>query len=138
LDDYAEEAPHETTSEHRLQFYSDQGNENFNTEFSSSNLSSSAGVLQQTDHVVKEIVCGDNSASKMDVEQQIASSGHDDIRTAYEATRTPRRIIEKDSRLRNTPKMIPKSIKSLSKSAIDYTFASEVITQILVLYSFFL
>ncbi|XP_034595873.1 uncharacterized protein [Setaria viridis] len=125
LDDYAEEAPQETTSEHGLQYCGDQGNQNFNTEFSSSNLSLSARVLQHTDHDVKGTVCGDNSASKMDVGQQNTSSGHDDHRTAYEATRTPGRTIEKDSRLRHTPKMIPKSIRNLSKSAMDYTFASE-------------
>ncbi|XP_062207703.1 protein WVD2-like 7 isoform X2 [Phragmites australis] len=125
VDDYLEEAPHETTLEHGLQCYDDLGNENFNTEFSSSNISSSAGVLQQTDQDVRGAVCGDNSASKMDVGQQNACSGHDDTRTAYEAARTPRRFIEKDTRLRHTPKIIPKSIKTLSKSAMDYTFASE-------------
>ncbi|CAL4960103.1 unnamed protein product [Urochloa decumbens] len=125
VDDFAEEAPHETTSEHGLQCCDDQGHENVNTEFSSSNLSLSAGVLQQTDTDVRGTVCGDNSASKMDVRQQNTSSGHDDSRTAYEAMRTPRRIIEKDSRLRHTPKIIPKSIKNLSKSAVDYTFASK-------------
>ncbi|XP_062227839.1 uncharacterized protein LOC133926087 isoform X2 [Phragmites australis] len=125
VDDYVEEAPHETTSEHGLQCYDDQGNENFNTEFSSSNLSSSAGVLQKTNQDVRETVRNDNSTSKMDVGQQNACSGHDDTITAYEASRIPRRLVEKDSRLRHTPKIIPKSIKTLSKSALDYTFASE-------------
>ncbi|KAL6614045.1 hypothetical protein ACP70R_036315 [Stipagrostis hirtigluma subsp. patula] len=125
VDDFVEEAPHETTSENGLQCYNDQENENFNAEFSSSNLSSSAGVLQRTDQDLRGVVCGDNSASKMDVGQQNACSGHDGTRTAYEAARTPRRFIEKDSRLRHTPKIIPKSVKALSKSALDYTFASE-------------
>ncbi|CAO2182115.1 unnamed protein product [Urochloa humidicola] len=127
VDDFAEEAPHETTSEHGQKYYDDQGHENVDTGFSSSNLSSSAGVLQQTDTDVRGTVCDDNSASKMDVRQQNTSSGsgNDGSRPAYEATRTPRRIIEKDSRLRHTPKIIPKSIKNLSKSAVDYTFASE-------------
>jgi len=136
VDDYAEEAPQETMLEHGLQYYDDQGNKNFNKEFSSSNLSSSTGILQQTDHDVRGTVHGDISASKMDMGQQNTSSGHDDTRTAHEAARTPRRIIEKDSRLRHTPKIIPKSIKNLSRSAVDYTFASEVIAQILVLYLF--
>jgi len=125
VDDYAEEAPQETMLEHGLQYYDDQGNKNFNKEFSSSNLSSSTGILQQTDHDVRGTVHGDISASKMDMGQQNTSSGHDDTRTAHEAARTPRRIIEKDSRLRHTPKIIPKSIKNLSRSAVDYTFASE-------------
>jgi hypothetical protein len=125
VDDYAEEAPHETILDHGLQYYDDQGNKICNTEFSSSNLSSSTGILQQTDHDVRGTAHGDISASKMDMGQQNASSGHDDTRTAYEAARTPRRIIEKDSRLRHTPKIIPKSIKNLSKSAVDYTFANE-------------
>ncbi|CAO1946822.1 unnamed protein product [Urochloa humidicola] len=124
VDDFAEEA-HETTSEHGLQYYDDHRHENVNMEFSSSNLSSAAGVLQQTNADVRGTVCGDNFASKMDVRQQNTSSGHDDSRMASEATRTPRRIIEKDSRLRHTPKIIPKSIKNLSKSVVDYTFASE-------------
>ena len=136
VDDYAEEAHHETMLEHGLQYYDDQGNKNFNTDVSSSNLSLSTGILQQTDHDVRGTVHGDISASKMDMGQQNAISGHDDTRTAYEAVRTPRRIIEKDSRLRHTPKIIPKSIKNLSRSAVDYTFASEVIAQILVLYLF--
>nr|CAB3475030.1 unnamed protein product [Digitaria exilis] len=124
LDDYVEEAPHETMSEHGLQYYNDQGNENFNAEFSTSGLSSSAEVLHQVDQDVRGPVCGDNPASKMDVGQQDASSGHDSTRTTFEAARTPRRTIEKDSRLRHTPKIIPKSIRNLSKSAMDYT-ASE-------------
>lgn len=127
MDVYVEEAPHETTSENRLQCYNDQGNENFDTGFSSSNLSSSGVVLQQTDHDVRGPVRGDNSTSRMGAVQQNASSVHDDTRTTYEAARTPRRIIEKDSRFRHSPKIIPKSIKTLSKSAMDYSFASEVI-----------
>lgn len=123
-DVYVEEALQETTSEHGLQCYNDQGNENFDTELSSSNLSSS-GVLQQTDHGVRGTVRGNSSTSKMDAGKQNASSVHGDTRTTYEAARTPRRIIEKDSRLRHSPKIIPKSIKTLSKSAMDYTFASE-------------
>lgn len=123
MDVYVEEAPHETMSEHGLQCYNDQGNGNFD---SSSNLSSSGGVLQQTNHDVRGPVCGDNSTSKMDAGQQNAGSVLDDTRKTHEAVRTPRRIIEKDSRLKHTPKIIPKSIKTLSKSSVDYTFASEV------------
>jgi len=118
VDVYVEEALHETMSEHGLQCYDDQGNENFDTEFSSSNLSSS-GVLQQTD--VRGAVRGSSSTSKMDAGKKNAGSVHGDTRTTYEAARTPRRIIEKDSRLRHSPKIIPKSIKTLSKSAMDYT-----------------
>ncbi|TVU36263.1 hypothetical protein EJB05_18190 [Eragrostis curvula] len=124
VNDYMEGAAQETTSEHGLQCYDDQQNENFNTEFSSSNISSSAGALQQTDRDTRETVSGDNSR-KMDVEKQNAISGHGDTRRAYEAARTPRRFIEKDSRLRHTPKIIPKSVQSLSKSALDYTFSRE-------------
>ncbi|KAL6840073.1 hypothetical protein ACP4OV_029883 [Aristida adscensionis] len=124
-DDFVEEAPHGTTSEHGLQSYNDQENEDFNAEFSSSNISSSAGILQQTDLDTRGTVCGNNSTSKMDVVQQSAASSRDGSRTAHEAARTPRRLIEKDPRLRHTPKIIPKSVKTLSKSAVDYTFASE-------------
>lgn len=125
VDVYVEEVPCETTSEHGLQCYNDQGNENFDTEFSSSNLSSSGGFLQQTDHDVRVLVHGDNSTSKLYAAPQNASSVHDGTRKTYEAARTPRRIIEKDSRLRHSPKIIPKSVKALSQSAMDYTFASE-------------
>ncbi|KAJ1286544.1 hypothetical protein BS78_03G360600 [Paspalum vaginatum] len=125
VDDYVEEAPQKTTSEHRLQCYNDQGSESIDAGFPSSILSSSAGVLQQADHDVRGPVRCDNSTSKMDAGQQNACSVNDDTRTAYEAARTPRRIIEKDSRLRHTPKIIPKSIKTVSKSAADYTFSSE-------------
>ncbi|ONM35839.1 TPX2 (targeting protein for Xklp2) protein family [Zea mays] len=125
VDVYVEEVPCETTSEHGLQCYNDQGNENFDTEFSSSNLSSSGGFLQQTDHDVRVPVRGDNSTSKLYAAPQNASSVHDGTRKTYEAARTPRRIIEKDSRLRHSPKIIPKSVKALSQSAMDYTFTSE-------------
>ncbi|KAK3162664.1 hypothetical protein QOZ80_1BG0092170 [Eleusine coracana subsp. coracana] len=110
VDDYMEGAAQETISEHGLQSCDDQQNDNFNTEFLSSNISVSAGALQQIDQDTRGAVSGDNSKSKMDVKQN---------------TRTPRRLVEKDSRLRPTPKIIPRSVQFLSKSALDYTFARE-------------
>lgn len=112
VDDYMEGIAQETTSEHGLQYCDNQQNGNFNTEFSSSNISLSPGALQQIDQDTRETVSGDNSASKMSGEKQNA--------------RNPRRLVEKDSRLRHTSKIVPKSIQSLSKSALDYTFAHEV------------
>jgi hypothetical protein len=126
VDNYSGGAAQETASKHGLQCCDDQQNENFNTEFSSSNISWSAGDLLPTDQDTRGTVSVDNPASKMDVEKHNTFSGHDDIRRANEAARTPRRLVEKDSRLRHTPKIIPRSIQSFSKSAVDYTFAREV------------
>jgi hypothetical protein len=126
VDDYMEGAAQETASEHGLQCCDDQQNANFNTEFSSSTISLSAGDLLQTDQGTRGTVSGDNSASKKDVEKKNVFSGHDDTRRAYEASRIARRLVEKESRLRHTPKIIPRSVQSLSKSALDYTYAREV------------
>lgn len=129
VDEYVEQAAHETTSEQGLQCYDDHEDENLNTGFSSSNLPSSAGGLQQTDQDIRENVCGDNSdsADRMDIVQQNASSGADGLGAPYEAVRAPKRTIEKDSRLRYASKIIPKSVKTLSDTPLDRTSVSKVI-----------
>ncbi|EEC71914.1 hypothetical protein OsI_04699 [Oryza sativa Indica Group] len=124
VDDYVEQGAHETTSEQGLTCYDDHENENFNAEFSSSNISSSAVGLQQTGRDARENVHGDDSAGKMDLEQQNAISGHS-LGTAYEVVRAPKRIIEKDSRLRYAPKIVPKSVKTSSDSPLDRTSVSK-------------
>jgi hypothetical protein len=126
VDNYTGGAAQEIVSEHGLQCCDDQQNDNFNTDFPSSNISWSAGDLLPTNQDTRGTVSVDNSASKMDVEEHNTFSGHDDIRRANEAARTPRRLVEKDSRLRHTPKIIPRSIQSFSKSAVDCTLAREV------------
>lgn len=132
VDDYVEQGAHETTSEQGLTCYDDHENENFNAEFSSSNISSSAVGLQQTGRDARENVHGDDSAGKMDLEQQNAISGHS-LGTAYEVVRAPKRIIEKDSRLRYAPKIVPKSVKTSSDSPLDRTSVSKVMNNSVVL-----
>ncbi|KAL5222439.1 hypothetical protein ABZP36_027152 [Zizania latifolia] len=124
--DYVEQAAHETTSEQGLTFYDEYGHEdeNFNAEFSSSNLSSSAVALQQSDQDARENVCSDSSTDRIDLVQQNAISGRG-LGTAYEDVRVTQRIIEKGSRLRYAPKIIPKSVKTSSDVPLDHTSASK-------------
>ncbi|KAF0917693.1 hypothetical protein E2562_021197 [Oryza meyeriana var. granulata] len=122
VDDYVEQAAHETTSEQGLTCYDVHEDESFNAGFSASNLSSSAVVLQQGDQDAREDVHSDDSTDKM--EMQNAISGHG-LGTAYEDVRVPKRIIEKDSRLRYAPKIIPKSVKTSSDGSLDRTSVSK-------------
>lgn len=115
--DYMEQAKHETTSEQGMQFYHDHEDEDFHTEFSSSNIVSSDGTLQQTDQGTREDAQGDNSDS---ANIGNISSDHDSIGAAYENARAPKRITEKKPRLRYASKIIPKSIKTVSGSPLDH------------------
>uniref|UniRef100_A0A0E0JRX5 TPX2 C-terminal domain-containing protein n=1 Tax=Oryza punctata TaxID=4537 RepID=A0A0E0JRX5_ORYPU len=124
IDDYVEQGAHETTSEQGLTCYGDHENENFNAEFSSSNISSSAVGLQQGGQDARENVHSDDLADKMDLGQQNAISGHS-LGTAYEDVRAPKRITEKDSRFRYAPKIVPKSVKTSSGSPLDRTSVSK-------------
>ncbi|XP_006645138.1 protein WVD2-like 7 [Oryza brachyantha] len=118
VDDYVEQAEHETTSDQGLTCYDDHEEENFNAESSSSNVSSSAVGLQQSNQDAREDVHTDDSTDKINSAKQNAISGHD-LGTTFEDVRVPKRIIEKDSRLRYAPKIIPKSVKTSADGPLN-------------------
>uniref|UniRef100_A0ACD5XG17 Uncharacterized protein n=1 Tax=Avena sativa TaxID=4498 RepID=A0ACD5XG17_AVESA len=121
-DDYVEETTHETTSEQGMQCYHDHEEEDFHTEFLSSNLVSAAEISQQTDKDTRENAHGDNSDS---VDTANASFGHDILGAAYENAKAPKRIIEKDPRLRYASMIIPKSVKTIPGNPLDRTSVSK-------------
>jgi hypothetical protein len=124
-DDYVEQATHEATSDQGMQCYHDHEDEDFHTEFLSSNIASAAGISQQiTDKDARENAFGNNSDS---VDTENASFGHDGLGAAYENTKAPQRIIEKDPRLRYASMIIPKSVKTISGSPLDRASVSKVI-----------
>uniref|UniRef100_A0A0D9V8P8 TPX2 C-terminal domain-containing protein n=1 Tax=Leersia perrieri TaxID=77586 RepID=A0A0D9V8P8_9ORYZ len=126
LDDYVEEAAHETTSEQGLTCYDDHEERNYNAEFALSNISSSVVGLQQSDQDTRENIHSDDSTDKMELVQHNAISGHGLGRTAYEDARVPKRIVEKDSsRLKYAPKIIPKSVKTSSDGPLGRTSVSK-------------
>lgn len=120
--DYVEEATHETTSEQGMQCYCDHEDEDFHTEVSSSNPVSAVGISQQTDKDTRENARGDKSES---VDTENASVLHDGLRTAYENAKAPKRIVEKDPRLRYASMIIPKSVKTIPGSPLDRTSVSK-------------
>ncbi|KAL5229251.1 hypothetical protein ABZP36_017516 [Zizania latifolia] len=121
--DYAEQAAHEPTFEQGLPCCDDHEDENFNAECSSSNLSSSAVALQQSDQDARENACSYDPTDRMDLVQPNAISSHG-LETAYEDVKVTKRIIEKDSRLRYAPMIIPKSVKTSSDVSLVLTSAA--------------
>ena len=119
--DYVEEATRETTSEQGMQCYHDHEDEEFQTEFSSSNLVSAAGISQQTDKDTRENARGVNSDS---VDTENGGLG-----AVYENAEAPKRVIVKDPRLRYASMIIPKSVKTISGNPLDNTPVSKVIAQ---------
>ncbi|CAM0883980.1 unnamed protein product [Alopecurus aequalis] len=119
--DYMEEATHETTSEQGMQCYHDHEDEDFHMEFSSSNLVSAAGISQQTNKDT-ENARGVNSDS---VDTENASFGHAGLGAAYENAEAPKRVIEKDPRLKYASMIIPKSVKTISGSPLEHTSVSK-------------
>ncbi|KAG8054453.1 hypothetical protein GUJ93_ZPchr0001g31661 [Zizania palustris] len=122
--DHVEQAAHDTAFEQGLPCCNDHEDENFNAECSSSNLSSSAVALQQSGQDARENACTDDPTDRMDLVQLNAISGHG-LETAYEDVKVTKRIIEKDSRLRYAPKIIPKSVKTSSDVPLLRTSASK-------------
>jgi hypothetical protein len=125
-DDYVEEATHETTSEQGMQCYHHHEDEDFHMEFSSSNVTSAARISQQTDKDTRENAGGDNSDP---VDTDNASFGHANLGAAYGNAKAPKRINDKDPRLRYASMIIPKSVKTIPSSPLDRTSVSKVITQ---------
>ncbi|XP_047053544.1 protein WVD2-like 7 [Lolium rigidum] len=121
-DDYVEEATHETTSEQGMQCYHDHKDEDFHMEFSPSNVTSAARISQQTNKDTRENAGGDNSDP---VDTENASCGHASLGAAYGNAKAPKRIIDKDPRLRYASMIIPKSVKTIPGSPLDRTSVSK-------------
>lgn len=95
-------------------------------EISASTHSSPVGGLQQIGKQMRGV------SGKMDMLKQDPNSSHDDPGMAHEIMVTPKRIIEKDSRISQASKIIRKTIKMTSNNVSDQTGLTKVFTHLLL------
>ncbi|XP_020149824.1 uncharacterized protein [Aegilops tauschii subsp. strangulata] len=115
VDDSIGQIAAETTPEHQLGCYKDH-NESISNGISTMTRSSSVGGLQ---------IIGEETGENASSDKQNAKCGQDDLVMPNEATMTPKRIIEKCSRISQASKIIPKTVKMTSSYNPDHTFVSK-------------
>ncbi|KAJ1262971.1 hypothetical protein BS78_09G148700 [Paspalum vaginatum] len=110
-----------TTSEHEMECYGYHENGSFCNEISASTYSSPTGGSQQFGKQMRENVGG-----KIDMLKQDANPSQDDPGIAHEIMIAPnKRIIEKDSRIGQASKIIPKTVKTTSSNVSDHTIVTK-------------
>lgn len=115
VDDSMGQIAAETTPEHRLGCYKDH-NESLSNGNSTTAHSSSVGGLQ---------IIGEETGENASSDKQNAKCSQDDLVMPNEATMTPKRIIEKHSRISQASKIIPKTVKMTSSYNPDHTFVTK-------------
>ncbi|TVU19412.1 hypothetical protein EJB05_35559 [Eragrostis curvula] len=121
LDDSREQKIPTTKFEHEVEHHDDHENGSLVSEISASTHSSSVGGLQQ----ISKQVRGNVSVS-IDMSLQNAYSRQDDPGMVHETSMTPKRTIEKESRIGQGSKLIPKTVKTTSSNGPAQTIASKV------------
>jgi hypothetical protein len=120
VDDSTEQTTTVTTFEHEIECNVYHENGSLVREISASSHSSQVGGLQQIGKQMR----GDASG-KMDMLKQHANSCQNDPGMAHEIMITPKRIVEKDSRIGQASKIIPKTIKMTSSNVSDHTIVTK-------------
>lgn len=120
IDDSMERTAAKTTSEHELECYKDHEYESLNNEICASTRSSPVG------QEISETASGDNCSDRMDMLQQNANCSKDDLGKPHGTMMTPKRTIEKNSRISQASKIIPKTVKMTSSNIPDHTIVNKV------------
>jgi hypothetical protein len=128
VDDSTEQTTTVTTFEHEIGCNVYHENGSLVREISASSHSSQVGGLQQIGKQMR----GD--ASKMDMLKQHANSCQNDPGMAHEIMITPKRIVEKDSRIGQASKIIPKTVKMTSSNVSDHTIVTKVFPHVFILF----
>ncbi|CAN6333025.1 unnamed protein product [Urochloa humidicola] len=118
--DSTEQTTTATTFENEMESYGYHGNGSLVNEISASTHSSPVGGLQQIGKHMRGDVSG-----QMDTLNQDADSSQDDPGMAHGVMTSPKRTIEKDSRISQISKIIPKTIKMTSNSVSDHTVVTK-------------
>jgi len=123
VDDSTKQTTAATTIEHGMECYGYHENGSLVNVISASTHSSPVGDLQQIGKQMRGSVSG-----KTDILVQDANSSQDDP-MVHETMITPnKRTIEKDSRVGQASKIIPKTVKMISSNVSDHTNVSKVFT----------
>ncbi|CAL4908283.1 unnamed protein product [Urochloa decumbens] len=118
--DSTEQTTTATTFEKEMESYGYHENGSLVNEISASTHSSPVGGLQQIGKQMRGDVSG-----KMDTLKQDADSSQDDPGMPHEVMTSPKRIIEKDSRIGQVSKIIPKTIKITSNNVSGHTIVTK-------------
>ncbi|CAL4893642.1 unnamed protein product [Urochloa decumbens] len=116
VDDSTEQTTTATTFENEMESYSYHENGRLVNEASVSAHSSPVGGLQKIGKQMRGDVSG-----KMDMSKQDANSSQDNPEVAHEIMISPKKIIEKESRIGQASKIIPKTINMTSSNVSDHT-----------------